>query len=122
MKIGCDLVLISRIAKLSESASFLAKVFHADEVTYCNSRGVGKEASLAARFAAKEAFGKALGTGIFSQGVNPVDIWITNDSNGRPVLNLSHSLRDKVAELGFSSWDISLSHQGEYALATVVLF
>ncbi len=122
MRVGCDLVLISRISKLSQNEGFLNKVFHEEELAYCRARGVGCAASLAARFAAKEALGKALGTGLFTQGVNPTEMWIVNDDRGRPVFHLTETLRAKVQELGFSAWDVSLSHQGDYALATVLLF
>jgi holo-[acyl-carrier protein] synthase len=122
MRIGCDLVLISRIAKLSQNEGFLRKVFHEDELAYCRGRGVGCDSSLAARFAAKEAFAKALGTGLFSQGVNPTEMWIVNDEYGRPLFQLSSAMSEKVREFGYSSWDVSLSHQGDYAMATVLLF
>jgi holo-[acyl-carrier protein] synthase len=122
MKIGCDLVLIDRIARLAQNEGFLNKVFHPDELSYCSQRGVGREASLAARFAAKEAFGKALGTGIFSQGVLPNEICVQNNCDGCPSLHLSLALQEKMASMGLLKCEVSLSHQGEYALATVLLF
>lgn len=122
MRIGCDLVLISRIANLSQKESFLAKVFHPIEIEYCSQRGAGRDASLAARFAAKEAFGKALGTGIFSQGVNPSQIWVENSSSGKPELQFSQDIRTMMEQCGYSRCEVSLSHQGEYALATVLFF
>lgn len=122
MRIGNDLVLISRISGLASNQAFLEKIFCEAELEYCRSRGVGFEASLAARFAVKEAFGKALGTGIFSEGVAPKDIWVQNEQSGRPILRLAPSLIERVIGLGLSSWEVSISHQGEYALASVILF
>jgi holo-[acyl-carrier protein] synthase len=122
MRIGTDLVLIARIARLASNEAFLDKIFHATELDYCRARGAGFEASLAARFAVKEAFGKALGTGIFSDGVLPKEIWVQNEPNGRPILQLSDMLRGRVTSLGFLGWDVSISHQGEYAIASVILF
>jgi holo-[acyl-carrier protein] synthase len=122
MRIGCDLVLVSRISRLSKQDAFLDKVFHPKEVEYCRARGVSAEMSFAARFACKEAFGKALGTGIFAEGVSPKEIWIENEPNGRPILRLSEFLESRVGALGFTRWEVSISHQGEYAMATVLLF
>jgi holo-[acyl-carrier protein] synthase len=122
MRIGNDLVLISRISRLTNNEAFLDKIFHSTELEYCRARGVGFEASLAARFAVKEAFGKALGTGILAEGVSPKEIWVQNEANGRPILQLSPALCERVNGLGFTGWEVSISHQGEYALASVILF
>lgn len=123
MRIGCDLVLIDRIEKAVSSQHFLERVFHPKEIEYCNAlKATGsRSASLAARFAAKEAFAKALGTGLFVGGVTPSSVWIENDPHGKPVLHFEAIVLEKLHQSGFRTSDVSLSHQGDYALATVIL-
>jgi holo-[acyl-carrier protein] synthase len=120
MRVGCDLVLVSRIAKNAENDHFLKRVFHPEELNYCEGRASRAE-SLAARFAAKEAFSKALGTGIFAEGVTPTDIWIRNSASGRPHLELSPHVQQLMEGMGLTVCDVSLSHQGDYAMAVVIL-
>lgn len=119
-KLGCDLALISRIAESLKKPGFKEKIFHAQEISYCEQR-VQREESYAARFAAKEAFAKALGTGLYAQGITPLDIWIINDAQGKPVLHFSTKVTELLRQQNLSHSDVSLSHQGEYALACVVL-
>jgi holo-[acyl-carrier protein] synthase len=73
---------------------------------------------LAARFAAKEATSKALGTGIGD--ICWVDIEVRSDERGRPYLVLYDSAVKVAAELGISNWQLSLSHTQDYAIAFVV--
>ena len=81
--------------------------------------GDGKEvAYLAKQFAAKEAVVKALGTG-FSQGIALPQIEITRRSTGAPAVNLEGRALTRATELGISTWSISLSDDGDYALAFV---
>jgi holo-[acyl-carrier protein] synthase len=120
MRVGCDLVLVARIAKNAENDHFLKRVFHAEELAYCQGRPNRAE-SLAARFAAKEAFSKALGTGIFAEGVAPTDIWVRNNESGRPQLELAPHVRAMLEAMSLQTCDVSLSHQGDYAMAVVIL-
>ena len=97
MKIGTDIVKISRIEKSIESESFLSGVYTDEERAYCKSAQ-----SFAGIFAAKEAYLKALGVGINT-------IKISHDDKGKPYI------------VGVSDSDLSISHDGDYAIATVIL-
>lgn len=119
--IGCDLVYITRFKKSLQNKKFIDRVFHKIEQDYCNSKK-NSAASYAARFAAKEAFSKALGTGLFSQNVSPSDIWIENDAHQKPILYVSEKLMKILKNKKIKHWDVSLSHHGTYAMATVVVY
>ncbi len=119
--IGNDLVYLPRFEKSLTIANFLQKVFHMHEIEYCEKKA-DKISSFAARFAAKEAFSKALGTGLYAEGVVPVDVWIENLENGKPTLCFSENLQIILKDKGISGWDVSLSHHGEYAMAHVILY
>lgn len=101
-KIGTDIVRISRIAKSLEIASFKKSVFTENEIEYCRSAE-----SFAGIFAAKEAYFKALGTGI-TKKMNSLEI--LHNENGKPYFN------------SISDCDVSISHDGDYAVATVILW
>jgi holo-[acyl-carrier protein] synthase len=119
--IGNDLVYLPRFAKSLNVGNFIQKIFHAQEQQYCEAK-VDKVSSYAARFAAKEAFSKALGTGLYAQGVTPTDVWIENLDSGKPCLHFSEKLQEILNLQGITDWDVSLTHHGEYALAHVLLF
>lgn len=78
----------------------------------------GRVTSLAARFAAKEAVMKALGTG--ARGVGWKEIEVMPDSRGKPTLRLSGRAEERARLLGARAWEISLSHTRELAIASVV--
>jgi holo-[acyl-carrier protein] synthase len=122
IRIGNDLVNISRFEKSLKVGNFIQKIFHPNEITYCENKIKSCTSSFAARFAAKEAFAKALGTGLYANGVSPKDIWIENDANGRPYLNISENVKNLLTENKIDDYDVSLSHHEDYAMATVVLF
>ncbi|MCP5050041.1 MAG: holo-ACP synthase [bacterium] len=118
--IGVDIVDIPRIKKLLDKGDrFLEKVFHETEIRYCQSKH-RREVHLAARFASKEAFFKALGTG-WRYGMRWEDIVVENDSLGKPVINLSGKTQDYFQAQDFSSIHLSISHTQDYAVAFVVL-
>ena len=119
-KVGCDLVQIKRIEKSIQNPSFVAKVFHPVERSYCEARA-SRASSYAARFAAKEALAKAIGTGFYQKSVGPLQIWIENAENGAPHFCYEEPVRKVLAEQGFTHIDVSLSHDGDYALATVIV-
>jgi holo-[acyl-carrier protein] synthase len=75
---------------------------------------------MAKRFAAKEAFGKALGTGI-AQGVTLPQIAVRHDAAGRPILELTGAAAEHCARRGIVAWHISLADEHEHAVAMVVL-
>lgn len=119
--VGSDIVEISRLAKLSDSAlAKLAKrVLTPRELAIFDEKKF-KLPYLAKRWAGKEAASKALGTGI-AAGVSFQHFDIVSQNSGAPVLDITGIALDKAKLLGANSWHISLSDEQEYALAFVVL-
>jgi holo-[acyl-carrier protein] synthase len=118
--VGVDTVAIARIRRLAErnGERFLQRVFTAAEVAYCRTRHRPDE-SLAARFAAKEAVMKCLGTG-WTNGVTFRDIEVTRDDAGAVGVRLSGEARDAAARRGIQRLHLSLSHTADDAIAFVV--
>jgi holo-[acyl-carrier protein] synthase len=117
--IGVDMVRIPRLDRWRNKPGLLERYFHPAELAAVETKGRGRGASLAARFAAKEAFGKALGTGLV--GITLKDIMVTNRSGGKPDLELSGSAERALRKSGADRIHISLTHEGDYAIAMVVL-
>ena len=115
---GVDIVEIARIwtAIVRHQDRFLTRVFTALEIAQCHER----PESLAARFAAKEATAKALGTGIWRHGIRWTDIEVVRADHGAPTLHLHRAAATRAATLGWTSWSVSLSHDRERAIAFVV--
>ncbi|MCX7838977.1 MAG: holo-ACP synthase [Anaerolineae bacterium] len=113
---GIDLVEIARIAKTIERYGyrFLTRVFTENELRYCR----GNVHQLAARFAAKEAVSKALGTGF--DGIVWRDIEIVSDAQGKPSVRLSGRAARRAAQASLQNFALSLSHTREHAIALVV--
>ncbi len=118
VRVGIDIIEVERIAAAiaRHGERFLARVFTPAEARCCR----GRVASLAARFAAKEAAAKALGQGI--DNVRWHDIEVLNDADGRPILHLHGEARYLAARAGLNAWDVSLSHARDYAVASVVAY
>lgn len=116
---GIDIIEIERIKKAVMKENFVKRVFTELEQIYCHSRGAQAAASYAARFAAKEAVMKALGTGL--AGGNWLDIEVCNDEAGKPQLALSGSFGRLAAQQGVTAIHLSLTHAREYAAAQVIL-
>ncbi len=116
--IGTDICDIKRIARIIEQQGdrFLAKVFTKTEIEYCSNKHTKAEC-FAARFAAKEAFLKALGTGL-RDGLRWKDMEIENDELGKPILNLYGKCAERTTG---SKVLISLSHTENAAIAFVVI-
>jgi holo-[acyl-carrier protein] synthase len=95
---------------------FLARVFTEIELAQCHER----PESLAARFAAKEATAKALGTGIWRHGIGWTDIEVVRSEVGAPSLHLHNAALQRATILGWATWSVSLSHDRERAIAFVV--
>jgi holo-[acyl-carrier protein] synthase len=116
LRVGVDLMDVERIARGLEryGERFYARFFTESERTQCE----GNPQRLAARFAAKEATAKALGTGIGD--VKWTEIEVDCDDRGRPRLRLHGNAAQIAAELGLTTWDISLSHTPQQAIAFVV--
>ena len=118
---GVDLIEVERIAHSIEryGERFLRRVYTDLEIAYCN-RKRGSAESFAARFAAKEAGAKALGTGI-SRGVTWNEFQVSRNPGGRPVLELRGRAAQLATELGVRAISLSLTHTGNLAMATVVM-
>jgi len=118
---GIDLVEIERIRRSVErfGERFLKRVYTAAEQAYCLRKKNSAE-SLAARFAAKEAGAKALGTGI-NHGVTWLEIEVVREPGGRPTIVLHGRALEFANRLGAQSAALSLTHTGTLAVASVVL-
>lgn len=117
--IGCDIIEIERIARAIKSESFIRRVFTAEEAAYCQRRGQQAAESFAARFAAKEAVLKALGTGLREGSLQ--EIAVDNDGLGKPLVQLSGHFAMLAKQLGVKNIQISLSHSRELATAYVIM-
>ena len=114
---GIDIIEISRVARVLEQYGrrFLERVFTPDEIAYCRER----PPNLAARFAAKEATMKALGTGV--RGVGWKDIEVVRAESGAPSIKLHGRCKQRAQRLGVQEIAISLSHSRDYAVASAVV-
>ncbi len=118
--IGTDLIEVERVAeKLEKKAGFKELVFSADEILYCEAR-TNKYEHYAARFAAKEAFFKAIGTG-WRNGTAFNEIEIVNDNEGKPELHFLGNSAKTIADLKLGKIFVSLSHLKTMASAMVVI-
>ena len=96
--VGCDVIEIARVQKAIEREAFVERVYAPSEIAYCRSRGKQAAASFAARFAAKEAVLKALGTGL--RGGDPAQ-WIEKLSSRVPCIHLKdYAYGRKMAVIG----------------------
>ena len=114
---GVDIIEISRVSQVLErySQRFLDRVFTRGEIEYCR----GRAPNLAARFAAKEATMKALGTGV--RGVGWKDIEVVRAESGAPGIRLHGRAEQRAQRLGVRETSLSMSHSHEYAVAFVVM-
>ena len=117
---GIDIVKNSRIKNLIKKYGerFLNKVYTEAEISYCQQK-INSAPSFAARFAAKEAVLKALGTGMRKNSWQ--DIEVLNNELGKPEVNLSAKTKMKAEELVVSSIFLSISHEKEYSIAQIVM-
>ncbi|MDO8690342.1 MAG: holo-ACP synthase [Dehalococcoidia bacterium] len=113
--VGVDIIEIPRVAEAVTrwGERFLNRIYTPLEVAFCR----GRLPELAARFAAKEAVSKALGTGM--RGVAWKEIEIIPDRKGKPHVRLHGQAKRRADELGLTHFAISLSHTREYAIAFV---
>ena len=113
---GIDIIEIARIKKAIArwGESFLRRVYTDSELKLYRA----KPASLAARFACKEAVMKLLGTG--RKGVSWRDIETVSHDSGKPRINLYSRARDQANKLGIQKIAVSISHSEKYAIASVV--
>ena len=118
--IGLDLVEVDRVAKAIERPRFVERVYTPGEIAACEGRGAGRAASYAARFAAKEAFLKALGTGL--RGGTLQEIEVLNDLLGKPKLIVHGFFGELAAQHGVVDIHLSLTHTRMYAAAQCLLW
>ena len=113
---GVDITDIDRIegALARFGQRFLDRIYTAEEQAYCR----GRLPELAARFAAKEAISKTLGTGIV--GVSWREMEVLADRRGKPIVRLHGNALGRARMLGLSEWAVSLSHTDTQAIAMVV--
>ena len=118
--LGLDIAEIDRIeaAVTRHGTPFLERIFTTLEVAYCESHR-NKFERYAARFAAKEAAMKALGTG-WRRGVRWRDIEVVRDPTGKPTLHLEGAARQIANDLGVKNISITITHSGNLALAEVI--
>ena len=117
--IGTDIVEVSRIQEAIEKYKdkFLNRIFTEAEIAYCETYKDTKFVHYAARFAAKESFSKAIGTGI-TKGFKFREFGILNDALGKPIADISGTTADKYGKYKFH---ISLSHTAENAIAYIIM-
>jgi holo-[acyl-carrier protein] synthase len=119
--IGADIVSVSRIQKSVKNRKLIERLFSKTEISRCN-KLTNSSNCFAKRFAAKEAFSKALGTG-FANGINFNEIVVMNEKNGKPLIKLKgktmtiikKKLKKKI------KINLSLSDEKKYALAFVTI-
>jgi holo-[acyl-carrier protein] synthase len=119
--VGTDIVSVDRIKKSIKNKNFLERLFSKEETSKCSKLNNSNNC-YAKRFAAKEAFSKALGTGI-SNGINFNEIIVMNEKNGKPFIKLSGKTL-KIIKKKFKkkpSISLSLSDEKKYAVAFVTI-
>ena len=120
--VGTDIANIKRINKSLKNKEFVKRLFNKDEIKRCNNQ-LNKANCYAKRFAAKEAFSKAIGTGI-SKGINFNEIIVHNSKLGKPYIKLLGSTKkivNKILNKKRISIYLSLSDDKPFAIATVIL-
>ena len=117
--IGVDITAVKRFEKWVNSPDMIERYNNEKEIKSGKSLSAVCQ-HYAVRFAAKEAFSKALGTGI--SGFNLKDVYITNDENGKPIINVQNSAEEILKNRCQNyKLHVSLSHEKEYAIAYVII-
>ena len=118
---GVDIAEIDRVeaAIKRHGQPFLERVFTAEEIRYCE-RHKSKFERYAARFAAKEAAMKALGTG-WRRGVRWRDIEVRNEASGKPGIYFAGVAAEFAEKMGARHFHLSITHSGNLAVAQVIL-
>ncbi len=117
--IGFDVVEVDRMDSWLSDSKLIERYFHPEELTDMDKQNKMKAQSLAVRFAAKEAFGKALGTGISDFALT--DVRIISADNGKPCFSLHGKAAELMEDRGGKKAFLSLSHEKTYAGAVVVI-
>lgn len=117
---GIDIIEVERVAfRVGRDNGFKEFVFSKDEMSYCDAKASPFE-HYAARFAAKEAFLKAVGRG-WDTGLQWNEIEIVNEKNGKPSLRIKGTTEQMLAPMGIRTIHLSLSHLKSIATAIVIL-
>lgn len=120
VSIGIDIVEVYRIAEtMTRTPRFATRVFTEAERAHCDAKGAAAAQSYAGRFAAKEAFLKALQTG-WRGKITWQDIEILSDDQGVPSLHISGEASKLFADSGATRMHVSISHTAEHAIAQVI--
>lgn len=121
LRTGTDLVAVADLAdRLVRQPGLAERVFTPAELSYCRARPRRRDEHLAARFAAKEAVMKALGTGM-AYGIEWTDIEVSKERGGRPLISLRGAAERIARERRVEGIDVSLSHTAGLAIAHVVM-
>ena len=119
--VGTDLIEVTRIEKqITGNSRFKQKIFSASEIEYCDSFKVNSAQHYAVRYAAKEAFFKAIGTG-YRGGLTFHEVSVESDELGKPRIVLSGKSKDYANANKFTAIHVSLSHLRDYASAVVII-
>ena len=121
--IGVDLVKVARLAAAIEryGERFLNRVFTPREIAYCQRQTRGRDSAFALRFAAKEAFSKALGVGLRQDGIRWREVEVIPNPLGKPELSVSGRAADLCAAAHITDMHLSLTDENDQALAVVIL-
>ncbi len=118
--IGTDIIEVSRMKnQIERDKGFIDNIFTKKEIFYCENFKY-KEQNYAGRFAAKEAFFKAIGTGC-RNGLAFNHIEIINDDLGKPIIQLSGKTKGFIEQMNVKNIHLSISHTKEYATAIVII-
>jgi holo-[acyl-carrier protein] synthase len=121
ISIGTDIVEVHRIRETIErTPRFVERVFTENERAYCDSKGAAAAQHYAARFSAKEAALKSLGTG-WAGKIGWQDIEVRSNERGAPYLEIKGGALEVMNSLGATAIHVSLSHTTEHATAQVIL-
>ena len=121
LSIGIDITEVYRIRQtIARTPRFAERVYTANERAYCDSKGVAAAQSYAGRFAAKEAFLKALKTG-WRGKITWQDIEVISDEDRAPSLNITGEAKRILDERGANRIHLSISHTTDHAVAEVIL-
>lgn len=113
--VGIDLIEVARIERSIGSESFCKGVFGSEELAELKSR---RAQSYAAAYCAKEAFSKAIGTGI--RGFRLSEVQTLHNKQGAPYLKLSGNAENLAKKLGFGNFSMSISHDGGFCTVVVI--
>lgn len=117
--VGLDLIEIKRVQKAMERSRFCKEILGGEEYRQLESRGFPPQ-SVAASFSAKEAFSKAIGTGV--RGFSLAEVELLRQKDGKPYLLLHQRAKAAAEKAGFEAFSVSVTHTKEYAAAVVLAY